>query len=124
MSRLPISRRTLAIVAVLVGLAALLGYVALRSGPLAPVAVTVVKVETRALRPALFGVGNVEARQLYRIGPTAPGRLLRLGVEVGDAGAAATAGAVEDVEEAEEAEEESDLGAEPGSDVSGSKRLP
>lgn len=84
MSRLPISRRTLAIVAVLVGLAALLGYVALRSGPLAPVAVTVVKVETRALRPALFGVGNVEARQLYRIGPTAPGRLLRLGVEVGD----------------------------------------
>ncbi|MEN9397177.1 MAG: hypothetical protein RLZ81_1707 [Pseudomonadota bacterium] len=84
MSRLPISRRTLAIVAVLVGLAALLGYVALRSGPLAPVAVTVVKVETRTLRPALFGVGNVEARQLYRIGPTAPGRLLRLGVEVGD----------------------------------------
>lgn len=84
MSRLPFSRRALSIVAVLLPLAALLGYVALRSGPLAPVAVTLVKVEQRALRPALFGVGNVEARQVHRIGPTAPGRLLRLGVEVGD----------------------------------------
>ena len=84
MNRMPISRRTLAILAVLVPLAALLGYVALRSGPLAPVAVTVVKVESRALRPALFGVGSVEARQLYRIGPIAPGRLKRLDVEVGD----------------------------------------
>jgi RND family efflux transporter MFP subunit len=84
MSRLPFSRRTLAIAAVLVPLVASLGYVALRSGPLAPVAVTLAKVEQRALRPALFGVGNVEARQLHRIGPTAPGRLLRLAVEVGD----------------------------------------
>jgi len=84
MNRMPISRRTLAIGAVLLPLTALLGYVALRSGPLAPVAVTVVKVESRALRPALFGVGSVEARQLYRIGPIAPGRLKRLDVEVGD----------------------------------------
>ena len=84
MNSIPISRRTLAIVAVLVPLVGLLGYVALRSGPLAPVAVTVVKVEERALRPAVFGVGNVEARQVHRIGPTAPGRLLRLSAEVGD----------------------------------------
>lgn len=84
MSRIPISRRTLSIVGVLLPLAALLAYVAVRSGPLAPVAVTIVKVEQRSLRPALFGVGNVEARQVHRIGPTAPGRLLRLTVEVGD----------------------------------------
>ena len=84
MNSIPISRRTLAILAVLVPLVGLLGYVALRSGPLAPVAVTVVKVEERALRPAVFGVGNVEARQVHRIGPTAPGRLLRLSAEVGD----------------------------------------
>lgn len=84
MNSIPISRRTLAIVAVLVPLVGLLGYVALRSGPLAPVAVTVVKVEEKALRPAVFGVGNVEARQVHRIGPTAPGRLLRLSAEVGD----------------------------------------
>lgn len=84
MNSIPISRRTLAIAAVLAPLVGLLGYVALRSGPLAPVAVTVVKVEEKALRPAVFGVGNVEARQVYRIGPTAPGRLLRLSAEVGD----------------------------------------
>jgi RND family efflux transporter MFP subunit len=84
MNSIPISRRTLAIVAVLVPLAGLLGYVALRSGPLAPVAVTVVNVEENALRPAIFGVGTVEARQVHRIGPTAPGRLLRLSAEVGD----------------------------------------
>lgn len=85
MKRIPISRRTLSILAVVIPLAALLGYVALRSGPLAPVAVTVVKVESDALRPALFGIGTVEARQLHRIGPTAPGRVLRLQVEVGHA---------------------------------------
>lgn len=85
MNRLPFSRRTASIVAVLVPLAALLVYVALRSGPLAPVAVTLVTVEQHALQPALFGVGHVEARQIHRIGPTAPGRLLALSVEVGDA---------------------------------------
>ncbi len=85
MNRVPIRRRTLAILAVLVPLAVLLGYVALRAGPLAPVAVTIVKVESAALRPALFGIGTVEARQLHRIGSTAPGRLLRLHVDVGDA---------------------------------------
>ena len=72
MSKLPLSRRALSILAVLVPLAFVLGYVALRSGPLAPVAVTVVQVESKALRPSLFGVGTVEARQLYRLGPVAP----------------------------------------------------
>ena len=41
MSRLGISGRTLALIAVLVPLAALFVWVALRSGPLAPVPVTV-----------------------------------------------------------------------------------
>src|SRR3990167_4595450 len=85
MKRFPLSGRSLAIAAVILALAALLAYVALRSGPLAPVAITVVKVESRALRPSLFGVGTVEARHLHRIGPTAPGRLKRLDVQVGDA---------------------------------------
>ena len=85
MKRPTLSRSSWAIVAVLVPLALLLAYVALRSGPLAPVAVTLTRVEQRALQPALFGVGSVEARRVHRIGPTAPGRLLRLTVEVGDA---------------------------------------
>lgn len=84
MKRLPVQRRTLALVAVLVPLLALFIYVGLRSGPLAPVAVTVSTVELRALTPALFGIGTVEARYTYKIGPTFAGRVKRLDVHVGD----------------------------------------
>ena len=77
-------RRTLALVAVIVPLAILLIYVALRSGPLAPVAVTEAKVTSRAIRPALFGIGTVDARYTFKIGPTIAGRVKRLDVHVGD----------------------------------------
>lgn len=84
MKRLPLQGRTLALLAVIVPLLALLIYVALRSGPLAPVAVTVATVESRAVTPALFGIGIVEARYTYKIGPTFAGRVKRLDVHVGD----------------------------------------
>lgn len=84
MKHLSLQRRTLALVAVLVTLFALMVYVAVRSGPLAPVAVTVAKVESRALTPSLFGIGTVEARYTYKIGPTIAGRVKRLDVQVGD----------------------------------------
>jgi len=84
MKRPILHRRALVLLAVVVPLAGLFGYVALRSGPLAPVAVTVAPVESRPLAPALFGIGTVEARYTYRIGPTSTGRLLRLAVQVGD----------------------------------------
>lgn len=84
MNRFKLSRRALSIASVLLVLGVLLGWVALRSGPMAPVPVTVVRVESRALQPSLFGVGTVEARQVHRIGPTAPGRVQRLNVDVGD----------------------------------------
>ncbi|MBA3053389.1 MAG: efflux RND transporter periplasmic adaptor subunit [Sphingomonadales bacterium] len=70
--------------AVLATLMLLLGFVAVRSGPLAPVKVTVVRIEERAITPALFGIGTVEARFTHRIGPTAPGRVASLSVDVGD----------------------------------------
>lgn len=76
--------RKLALIAVLVPLSALFIYVALRSGPLAPVPVTVTTVEARSITPALFGVGTVEARYTYRIGPTTAGRVKRVDVHVGD----------------------------------------
>ena len=85
MKRLPIQLRTLALFAVLIPLLALFVYVALRSGPLAPVPVTVAAVEERSIAPGLFGIGTVEARYRYQIGPTAPGRLKSLAVEVGEA---------------------------------------
>ena len=78
------NRRTLALLAVLVPLAALFVYVALRSGPLTPIPVTVTAVETRSITPALFGIGTIEARYTYKIGPTVAGRVKRVDVQVGD----------------------------------------
>ena len=84
MKYLPLQRRTLALVAVLVTLLVLFVYVAVRSGPLAPVAVTMTEVESRTLTPSLFGIGTVEARYTYKIGPTIAGRVKRLDVHVGE----------------------------------------
>ncbi|PKN50208.1 MAG: efflux transporter periplasmic adaptor subunit [Deltaproteobacteria bacterium HGW-Deltaproteobacteria-16] len=86
MKRFPIhiQGRTLALVVVLVPLLALFIYVALRSGPLAPVPVTVTAVADRAISPALFGIGTIEARYTYKIGPTFAGRIKRLDAQVGD----------------------------------------
>ena len=84
MNRLPLQGRTLTLLAVIVPLLALFIYVGLRSGPLAPVAVTVVAVESRPVAPALFGIGTVETRYTYKLGPTFTGRLKRLDVHVGD----------------------------------------
>lgn len=61
-----------------------LGYVAIRTGPLAPVPVTVTEVEEKRVAPRLFGIGTVEARYTYKIGPTAAGRVQRVTVHVGD----------------------------------------
>lgn len=84
MKSLPFKGRTLAVAAVGVALLALFVFVAVRSGPLAPVAVTVATVESRTVAPALFGIGTVESRYGYRIGPTSAGRVKRVLVEVGD----------------------------------------
>ncbi len=78
------SRRAMTIAAVLIPLAAVFAYVAVRSGPLAPVPVTVATVETRAIEPALHGIGTVEARYTHRVGPTSAGRVLWVAVDAGD----------------------------------------
>ena len=84
MKKFPLQGRTLAMLAVIVPLLAVFIYLALRSGPLAPVAVTVATVESQSVTPALFGIGTVEARYTYKIGPTFAGRVKRLTVHVGD----------------------------------------
>jgi len=65
-------------------LVAALVFVVMRSGPLAPIRVTVQRAESTAVSPALFGIGTVEARRAYMIGPTTAGRVLRVVVDVGD----------------------------------------
>lgn len=70
---------------ILIGLVLLVGFafVVLRSGPLAPIRVTVAAVEEGTLTPALFGIGTVEARRAYLIGPTTAGRVLKVLADVG-----------------------------------------
>ena len=60
------------------------GFVVARSGPLAPTKVTVTRVETGSLSSSLFGIGTVEARRSYFIGPTAAGRVKAVHVDVGE----------------------------------------
>ncbi len=60
------------------------GYVVARTGPLAAARVTVASPERRNLEPTLFGIGTVEARRIYLIGPTTAGRVKTVRVDVGD----------------------------------------
>lgn len=60
------------------------GFVIRRAGPLAPVRVTVVQATEGSLTPAIYGIGTVEARRNYLIGPTTAGRVLRVLVDAGD----------------------------------------
>ena len=84
MIRLPIKSRTLAMIAIIAPLLILFIYVALRSGPLAPILVTVTTVENKAISPAIFGIGTLDARYTYKIGPTVAGRVKQVNVNVGD----------------------------------------
>jgi HlyD family secretion protein len=57
--------------------------VAFRMGPLAPTKVTVSQVTNESLTPSVFGIGSVEAKQSWLMGPTVAGRVLRVYVDVG-----------------------------------------
>ena len=70
-----------AVAAVLVGGMA---YASLRTGPLAPIKVTVTHAHEGTLSPAIFGIGTVEARRSWMVGPTVAGRVLSVNVDVGD----------------------------------------
>lgn len=80
----PIRSRGLWLSVLLLALLLAFGAVVARSGPLAPTRVTVVKVGDGNITPALFGIGTIEARRAYLIGPTTAGRVLRVLVDVGD----------------------------------------
>ncbi len=60
------------------------GVVVARSGPLSPIQVTTLRVESGSLSPAIFGIGTVEARRSYLIGPTAAGHVKAVHVDVGE----------------------------------------
>ncbi|MGB3918450.1 MAG: efflux RND transporter periplasmic adaptor subunit [Thiothrix litoralis] len=60
------------------------GWVVTQQGPMAPTQVTVAPVTRQAIAASIFGIGTVEARYSYRIGPTAAGRIKQVLVDVGD----------------------------------------
>jgi HlyD family secretion protein len=85
MKRNPLLTRRLAVTAAVLALLGAMAFVALRTGPLAPVHVTLTRVSEGRLTPAMFGIGTVEARRSWMVGPTTAGRVLSVKVDVGDA---------------------------------------
>ena len=79
----PLKRRLFLAGAAALLLAALF-LVLLRAGPLAAVKVVVAPGRQGSFTPELFGIGTVEARRSWMIGPTVAGRVLRVLVDVGD----------------------------------------
>jgi HlyD family secretion protein len=76
--------RKAVLVAAGVGGALLLGWLATTQGPLAPTRVTVTKVAQGPLHASTFGIGTVEARRSYALGPTTASRVARVLVDQGD----------------------------------------
>lgn len=80
----PLLLRRIAVGAAILVLLGALAFVALRTGPLAPIQVTVISIKEGRLSPAIFGIGTVEAQRSWMVGPTVAGRVLRVNVDVGD----------------------------------------
>ncbi|PKO59002.1 MAG: efflux transporter periplasmic adaptor subunit [Betaproteobacteria bacterium HGW-Betaproteobacteria-18] len=77
-------KRRLAIGAVVLVLIGAMAFVLLRTGPLASIKITVTQAQEGSLSPAIFGIGTVEARHSWMVGPTVAGRVLSVKVDVGD----------------------------------------
>jgi len=74
------------LLSLLVGAAVVAGMVFLlaRNGPLAPLRVTQAQVDQGTLAPKIFGIGTVEARRSYLVGPTLASRVSKVLVDQGD----------------------------------------
>ncbi len=77
------TRKALLIVAA-VGAVGLVGWLASTQGPLAPTRVTLARVDQGTLVASTFGIGTVEARRTYSLGPTVASRVARVLVDQGD----------------------------------------
>ena len=64
--------------------ALLLGWLVVSQGPFAPVKATIATVEQGTLVASTFGIGTVEARRSYALGPTLASRVARVLVDQGD----------------------------------------
>lgn len=78
------NRRNVSLALLGMAMLAAIAFVMLRSGPMAPARVTTVQAARASFTPSLFGIGTVEARRAYSVGPTAAGRVSAVLVDVGD----------------------------------------
>ncbi len=60
------------------------GFFLFTKGPLGPPKVTVAKAHKENLKPGVFGIGTVEAKLSYALGPTQAGRVLSVAADHGD----------------------------------------
>jgi HlyD family secretion protein len=79
----PLLIRRLGLGALAVVIVAAVVFVARKSGPLAAVEVTVSQVSEGQVQPSIFGIGTVEARRGWMVGPTTAGRVLAVRADVG-----------------------------------------
>jgi HlyD family secretion protein len=83
-SALKISQRTLTFTLGALAFIAAFVWLLTTRGPLAPVGVEIATVTRGDLSPGIYGIGTVEARQAYAVGPIQAGRVLRVLVDQGD----------------------------------------
>ncbi|TAN54159.1 MAG: efflux RND transporter periplasmic adaptor subunit [Betaproteobacteria bacterium] len=80
-----INRKHVFVFAAALALVAGLATLATTLGPLAPIRVSLAPARIATLHPSVFGVGTLEARFVYAIGPTQAGRIARIFVDHGEA---------------------------------------
>lgn len=78
------SRQKVGLLTLGIGVAAIFAWVVMTQGPLAPVKVTVEKIQTGTLSSGVFGVGTLKARYSYNLAPTVTGRIKTVLVDQGD----------------------------------------
>ena len=61
-----------------------LGWLLYAKGPLGPTRVTVAGVQKQSFKAGVFGIGTVDARLTYAIGPTQAGRVFKVFADQGD----------------------------------------
>lgn len=79
-----LSKRSLFLVIGVLAFIAAFVWLLTTRGPLAPVGVEIATVTRADLSPNVYGIGTVEARHAYAVGPIQAGRLLRVLVDQGD----------------------------------------
>ncbi len=80
-----INRKPILAIVGALALIAALATLATTLGPFAPIRVSVAPAQMASLNPSVFGVGTLEARLVYAVGPTQAGRVAKVHVDHGDA---------------------------------------